>query len=62
MSDNENANPSAPISIWQVKYGERVVRKRDVFHEYEAYGLPDGPLDMDYNFWLLRTADGRTIR
>ena len=48
---------NAPISIWQVKYAERVVRKKDVFHDYEQYGIPDGPLDMDYNFWVLRTGD-----
>jgi glyoxylase-like metal-dependent hydrolase (beta-lactamase superfamily II) len=45
------------ISIWQVKYGERVVRKSDVFHDYGRYGLPDGDLDMDYNFWVLRRGD-----
>jgi glyoxylase-like metal-dependent hydrolase (beta-lactamase superfamily II) len=42
-------------SVWQVKYGERVVRKSDVFHEYGQYGEPDGDLDMDYNFWVIRT-------
>lgn len=41
-------------SIWSVKYGERVVRKSDVFHDYGQYGLPDGELDMDYNFWVIR--------
>lgn len=47
-------------SVWAVKYGERVVRKSDVFHNYGQYGLPDGELDMDYNFWVLR-AGGSTI-
>lgn len=47
-------------SIWSVKYGERVVRKSDVFHDYAQYGLPDGTLDMDYNFWVLR-ADGDVL-
>jgi glyoxylase-like metal-dependent hydrolase (beta-lactamase superfamily II) len=41
-------------SVWSVKYGERVVRKSDVFHDYAQYGLPDGELDMDYNFWVIR--------
>jgi glyoxylase-like metal-dependent hydrolase (beta-lactamase superfamily II) len=45
------------ISIWQVKYGERVVRKSDVFHDYGQYGEPDGDLDMDYNFWVLRRGE-----
>jgi len=44
-------------SVWSVKYGERVVRKSDVFHDYGSYGLPDGDLDMDYNFWVLRAND-----
>lgn len=47
------------LSVWSVKYGERVVRKSDVFHDYAQYGLPDGDLDMDYNFWVVR--DGETI-
>jgi glyoxylase-like metal-dependent hydrolase (beta-lactamase superfamily II) len=40
-----------------VKYGERVVRKADVFYDYDQYGLPDGDLDMDYNFWVIRKGD-----
>lgn len=47
------------LSVWSVKYGERVVRKSDVFHDYAQYGLPDGDLDMDYNFWVVR--DGATV-
>lgn len=42
-------------SVWSVKYGERVVRKSAVFHDYAQYGLPDGDLDMDYNFWVIRS-------
>ncbi len=47
-------------SVWSVKYGERVVHKKDVFHDYGQYGLPDGDLDMDYNFWVIR-AGGSVI-
>jgi glyoxylase-like metal-dependent hydrolase (beta-lactamase superfamily II) len=47
-------------SVWSVKYGERVVRKSDVFHDYAQYGLPDGNLDMDYNFWVIK-AGGSVI-
>jgi len=43
-------------SVWSVKYGERVVRKNDVFHDYAQYGLPDGDLDMDYSFWVIKAA------
>jgi glyoxylase-like metal-dependent hydrolase (beta-lactamase superfamily II) len=55
-----NEPNSGHMSVWSVKYGERVVRKSDVFHEYEQYGVPDGDLDMDYNFWLIRS-NGSTI-
>ena len=44
-------------SVWSVRYGERVVHKRDVFHDYAQYGLPDGDLHMDYNFWVIRAGD-----
>lgn len=46
-----------PLSVWQVKYGERVVQRSAVLNDYAQYGLPDGDLDMDYNFWVLRTGD-----
>jgi glyoxylase-like metal-dependent hydrolase (beta-lactamase superfamily II) len=49
--------PGKVQSVWSVKYGERVVHKRDVFHDYGQYQLPDGDLDMDYNFWVMRTGD-----
>jgi glyoxylase-like metal-dependent hydrolase (beta-lactamase superfamily II) len=47
----------AGIEVVQVKYGERMVKKSDVFHDYAAYGLPDGQLHMEYNFWVLRDGD-----
>ena len=49
--------PGKVQSVWSVKYGERVVHKRDVFHDYGQYRLPDGDLDMDYNFWVMRAGD-----
>ncbi|MBO0803655.1 MAG: N-acyl homoserine lactonase family protein [Nocardiopsaceae bacterium] len=48
------------LSVIQVRYGERVTRKSDVLHEYQQYGQPDGDLQMDYNFWVIR-APGTTI-
>lgn len=51
---------SGALSVWQIKYGERVVRMGDVFHDFSQYGLPDADLDMDYNFWLIRDGE-RTI-
>lgn len=44
-------------SMLSVRYGERVVHKKDVFHDYGQYGLPDGDLHMDYNFWVMRSGD-----
>ncbi|BEP16406.1 N-acyl homoserine lactonase family protein [Acidothermaceae bacterium B102] len=49
----------AGLEVIQVKYGERVVTRSSVFNDYEQYGLPDGNLDMDYNFWVIR--DGSRI-
>ncbi len=51
------ADSANALSVWSVKYGERVVRKSDVFWDYAQYGLPDGDLDMDYNFWVIRSGD-----
>ncbi len=48
---------SDSISVWQVKYGERVVRRSDVFNDYAQYDQPDGDLNMDYNFWVLRAGE-----
>jgi glyoxylase-like metal-dependent hydrolase (beta-lactamase superfamily II) len=43
------------VSVLSVKYGERVVRKSDVFYDYSSYALPDGELNMDYDFWVIRS-------
>lgn len=45
------------LNVIQVQYGERVTRRSAVLHEYERYGRPDGDLQMDYNFWVIRSAD-----
>lgn len=47
----------AGLEVVQVTYGERITRKSLVFHDYAAYGQPDGDLHMDYNFWVLRSGD-----
>jgi glyoxylase-like metal-dependent hydrolase (beta-lactamase superfamily II) len=51
----------AAAQVLQVKYAERQVRRAEVFHDYGSYGLPDATLDMDYNFWVIRDADGITL-
>jgi glyoxylase-like metal-dependent hydrolase (beta-lactamase superfamily II) len=40
-----------------IRYGTREATRSEVFHRWESYGEPDGPLRMDYFFWLLRDAD-----
>jgi glyoxylase-like metal-dependent hydrolase (beta-lactamase superfamily II) len=47
--------------VLSVKYAERMVRRSDVFYDYESYGVPDGTLAMDYNFWVIRDDDGITL-
>jgi glyoxylase-like metal-dependent hydrolase (beta-lactamase superfamily II) len=37
--------------VLSVRYAQRQVRRREVFHDYGSYGLPDATLDMDYNFF-----------
>ena len=56
MADNKGSTAN-PLSVWQVKYGERVVQRSAVLNDYAQYGLPDGDLDMDYNFWVLRSGE-----
>jgi glyoxylase-like metal-dependent hydrolase (beta-lactamase superfamily II) len=58
-NEGVTVSESAPadLSVWEVKYGERVVKKSDVLNDYAQYGLPDGDLDMNYNFWVIRSGD-----
>jgi glyoxylase-like metal-dependent hydrolase (beta-lactamase superfamily II) len=51
---SDESGKRSGIEVIQVKYGERIVAKSSVFHDYGSYGLPDGNLDMDYNFWVLK--------
>lgn len=43
-----------------VKYGTRETVRSDVYLNHHLYGEPDGPIGMDYFFWVVRNAD-RTI-
>ena len=47
--------------VLSVRYAHRRVRRSEVFHEYDTYGVPDATLDMDYNFWVVRDDDGITL-
>jgi glyoxylase-like metal-dependent hydrolase (beta-lactamase superfamily II) len=37
-----------------IRYGTRQARRGEFFYRYDTYGEPDGPLQMDYFFWVLR--------
>jgi glyoxylase-like metal-dependent hydrolase (beta-lactamase superfamily II) len=39
-----------------VKYGTRQTVRSDVFLNYHLYDEPDGPIGMDYFFWVMRNA------
>ncbi|THG31535.1 N-acyl homoserine lactonase family protein [Naasia lichenicola] len=46
--------------VWEVtivKYGTRSTRRAEVFLNYHAYHQEDGPIDMDYFFWVLRSEE-----
>ena len=43
-----------------VKYGTRSTVRSEVYLNYHVYGEPDGPIGMDYFFWLVRNRE-RTI-
>jgi glyoxylase-like metal-dependent hydrolase (beta-lactamase superfamily II) len=45
---------------WQVvavRYGTRETTRAECFAGYDAYGEPDGPLRMDYFFYVLRAGE-----
>jgi len=43
-----------------VKYGTRQGHRSEVYLNYSIYGQPDGPIGMDYFFWVIRNAE-RTV-
>jgi glyoxylase-like metal-dependent hydrolase (beta-lactamase superfamily II) len=51
---------SSAYEVYAVRYGTRSTHRDDVYLNYEIYGEPDQPIEMDYFFWLARNAD-RTI-
>ena len=44
-----------------VRYGERESIHSEVYYRWSSYGEPDGPLAMDYYFWLLEPPRGPCI-
>jgi glyoxylase-like metal-dependent hydrolase (beta-lactamase superfamily II) len=44
----------ATWEVLAVRYGSRVTTRADYYLRFATYGEPDGPLPMDYFFWVLR--------
>ena len=47
---------NSPWEVIAVRYGTRATTKSAVYLNYDHYGEPDAPLQMDYFFWILRNA------
>ncbi len=46
--------------VLAVRYGTRVTTKSESYLNFHVYGEPDESFEMDYDFWLVRSAD-RTV-
>lgn len=49
-----STRPLTPFEVLAVKYGTRRARRNEVFLNYHLSGEPDGAIEMDYYFWILR--------
>jgi len=49
-------SPADQYQVTIVKYGTRQTVRSDVFLNYHLYDEPDGPIGMDYFFWVVRNA------
>lgn len=49
--------PVPEYEVVIVKYGTRSTLKSDVYLNHHVYGEPDGPIGMDYFFWVVRNRD-----
>ena len=47
--------------VLAVRYGSRVTTRAETFLNYHLYGEPDGKIDVDYYFWVIRDGDGTAI-
>jgi glyoxylase-like metal-dependent hydrolase (beta-lactamase superfamily II) len=48
---------AGPWEALAVRYGTRQATRREVFYRWDSYEEADGPLQMDYFFWVLRRGD-----
>jgi glyoxylase-like metal-dependent hydrolase (beta-lactamase superfamily II) len=47
----------AAYEVLAVRFGTRVTTRSDYYLRFAAYGEPDGPMPMDYFFWVVRGPD-----
>ena len=47
-----------PREVLAVRYGSRVAPRSQSFFNYHVYDEPDGTVDVDYYFWLIREDSG----
>jgi glyoxylase-like metal-dependent hydrolase (beta-lactamase superfamily II) len=52
---------TGPYDVLAVRYGTRRTTAADVFLNFTTYGEPDRALGMDYFFWVIRDAAGRSV-
>jgi len=45
--------------VLAVRYGNRVSTRAETFLNYHLYGEPDGKIELDYYFWVIRDGAGR---
>lgn len=56
MAKKALAHP-APYNVYALRYATLATTRQDVYFDYSTYGESDGPLQMDYYFWLLTNQD-----
>ncbi|HEX3615889.1 MAG TPA: N-acyl homoserine lactonase family protein [Solirubrobacteraceae bacterium] len=56
-----NASSAPQYQLFLIRYGTREAQRSSVFLEYHLYDEPDGPIGMDYFFWVLRGRDGDIV-
>ncbi len=44
--------------VLAVRYGNRVTTRAETFLNYHLYGEPDGKIQLDYFFWVIRDGGG----
>ena len=52
-----DTTPRPANQVLIVRYGTRSTHRSDVYLNHGVYREDDGPIDMDYFFWAIRTPD-----